>query len=441
MKSVLLALVLAAGCGSVKGPATPTDAPAIDADLTDADLTGMLSVVTQTESAASAGSGATVGSAQGMVDIVALAPNGVVTDALQTDATGHAQVKAYPGGSVTAIYRHTADSGADLVTFMGVKPNDTLTFGAYWSPTDNTPVGSMTLSWPAFPGATQYNLYTPCNGFGFGSGTTSFAISEIASCHHDPMGVITVAFDMNGVAAMGYSIVNFQNGGTAGLTGWQTAQPATASLTGLPPEVSNVFMNFSAVFNGGRLTFAEGAPSAQPTGGAATMMLNWASVGDRTVSQISLSRQGPYPSITVLDGLNPNARSVTVASPQLPPWVAGRIASTAARMAAWFPIGMPTHDGNVVIVNWFHTVMGATTASSWTFITPPEVSAFTFPALPSQFDDIEPHPEDGNNSQLHLLEIPTVNGYDDLRKLPAAAIACPTCAVANNVVQRIIESD
>ena len=85
--------------------------------------------------------------------------------------------------------------------------------------------------------------------------------------------------------------------------------------------------------------------------------------------------------------------------------------------------------------------MGTTSPYSWTFITPPDTTALTFPALPSQFDDTQPHPEDNSGYSIRLLEIPSVNGYDDLRKQPEAVLACPSCAVANGVIQRAIVSD
>ena len=440
MKSITLLLVLAAGCGSVKGMATPDAAKSADANTVDADESGMLSVVTQTRGPGGAG----VGSAQGMVDVVSLAGDGTLEDMVQTDATGHAMVKAYPGGTVTAIYRHTTDMGADLATFMGVKPGDNLTFGSYWTSNDNTNLGTMNLSWPAFPGATFYEVSTPCIfEQGFPSTTTGNPFSEQTSCHHDPMGVVTAAFNGSGLAALGFSLVNFQSGGSSGLAGWQTVSNATnvtANISGLPPEVTSVGFQMEAVANGGRPIFIEGS-NGQATGGAATLTVPWASIGDRAFSEVFLSRPGQYASIVVMDSLNASARGTTVAAPQLPPWITARIGSAAARMAVWIPVGPATHDGNVALINWSHTNMGTTSSYSWTFITPPDTTAITFPTLPSQFDDTQPHPEDPSGFQVHLLELPSVNGYDELRKQPEAVIACPSCAVASSVIPRAIVSD
>src|SRR6185369_16138682 len=124
--SLLWILALCA-CGKVNSN-TP-----VDADLTDADLTGMLNVGTQTRFFVSGGPA--VGAAQANVDVVSLRTNDTVADMVQTDASGHASLKVYPGGSITAIYQHPADMGADLVTYFGVQPNDVLTFGQRLSPT------------------------------------------------------------------------------------------------------------------------------------------------------------------------------------------------------------------------------------------------------------------------------------------------------------------
>jgi hypothetical protein len=442
MKWGCLACVLVLGCGSVVAPGQHDggiDGP--DADLTDADLTGNLTVTTQTYFAG----GGAIGAAQGMVDIVSLRPNETVADMLQTDASGHATVKAYPGGSVTAIYRHTADAGADLVTYMGVKPNDSLTFGKFWNSNDNTSLGSMTLSWPAYSGVSYYAIVTPC-GY-FTSTVQSYSgFTEYNYCHHTPMGVITAAFVNSGgntvIGAMSYTVVNFTAGGTQALNGWVAAGNGTANITGLPPEVTNVGVYFTAIANGGQPggSMFETYQGGQPTGGAATLTMPWANVGQRTFSQVYMYRQGQFSQMSVMDSLM--TPTTTIASPELPPWVSGVIGSIPGRMMTWFPIGTTNQDGNVVQVGWSH-MMGTTYSPfTWTFITPPEVSAFAFPKLPATFDDAQPHPEDNvNNYQVRLLKIPSMPGYDAFRGLPSAQVICPECTVEEGLIQRIIASD
>ena len=108
---------LFSGCGSVNtGP---------DASTTDADISGAATV--ETEAALFGGS---IGTNVGNIDIISMLPNNTVLETVKTDAAGNASIKVYPGGSVTAVYKHTVDMGADLITYVGVKPGDTLVFGS-----------------------------------------------------------------------------------------------------------------------------------------------------------------------------------------------------------------------------------------------------------------------------------------------------------------------
>src|SRR5512140_1647222 len=135
-RSGFLWMLVVCACGKVNN-----DTPA-DANLIDADETGMLSVATQSRFFAG---GTAVGAAQPSVDVVSVRPNNTLADMAQTDAGGHASLKVYPGGSVTAIYPHPAamDMGADLVTYFGVKPDDVLTFGQRFSPNTSNNLGAM----------------------------------------------------------------------------------------------------------------------------------------------------------------------------------------------------------------------------------------------------------------------------------------------------------
>jgi hypothetical protein len=443
----LLAVLFAAACGEVKGAqldAKPADAKAPDAP--DADLTGMATVITQTHF----GGGTGVGTLLGNVDVVSVLPNGMVHDQGKTDSSGHMSIKVYPGGSVTAIYRHTADTGADLVTFLGAKPSDTLTFGKYWQPPSGNTLGAMTMSWPAVSGATAYQIGIPCGVYYVGNVTSYASFNEYPQCDREPMGVIGVAANSTGqVVAMSYTFITFTANSNQPLTTfWQTASSATATVTGLPPEVTNASESFSIVTNNGTQNYSFGT-SAAPTGGAVTFTFPWVNTGERSVSQLQLQRGYSYATTSIFDALN--SLTVTVANPDLPPWLTADpfigfypevLANAAARKVEWLPAGPTNHTGNVVITSWSHTIGGTPTPFTWTFITPPDVTSFDLPKLPAIFDDAQPHPEDAMSAlQTAALQIPSItNGYDGLRALPEAELTCPACAVRLNLIPRVIVS-
>jgi hypothetical protein len=435
----LLWILALCACGKVSNN-TP-----VDANLIDADLTGMLNVVTQARFFVAGGPA--VGAAQANVDVVSVRPNNTVADMVQTDASGHASVKVYPGGSITAVYQHAADMGADLVTYFGVQPNDVLTFGQRFSPNTSNNLGSMTFSYPAVAAATSYDVIGPCGGAGAAAGTLQVTFSEFDSCHHDPMDVVFLAFNSTGqVINYNYlSSVAFQNGMTRSIGSWGTAGTAMVNLTGLPPEVQNITGEFLTVGNIGspdEEMFAR-TVSGQVTGGAYTNSFPWAPTGVRTEARLFMSRLGTYRTMQIVDSLQANSTTWTVASPALPPWLQTFTASAADQMGIMYLVGDGTYDAGMFRINWSH-VMGSTNVPFvWTFILPPQQTTFSFPKLPAQFAADLPQPQDSFGIQAHVIEIPSISGYDALRAIPEKSLICPgsfvpDCALRNNEFPRII---
>jgi hypothetical protein len=182
---------LVAGCGNVSGT-KPVDAGV------DADLGGDATVVTQAALFGTTG-------AVGNIDVVSMLPNNTVLAMAKTDASGNATIRVYPGGTVTAVYKHTVNMGSDLITWAGVKPGDKLIFsnrnpGTSGQPT--TAIGAQTYSWPTLAAASLYQVITACNNFGtfVGAPTLMVNINEFPTCHQDPtMTVFYAAFDANSV--------------------------------------------------------------------------------------------------------------------------------------------------------------------------------------------------------------------------------------------------
>jgi len=440
-RSGFLWMLVVCACGKVNN-----DTPA-DANLIDADETGMLSVVTQSRFFAG---GTAVGAAQPSVDVVSVRPNNTLADMAQTDASGHASLKVYPGGSVTAIYPHpmATDMGADLVTYFGVKPDDVLTFGQRFSPNTSTSLGTMTFTYPAVAGVNFYEVYGPCGAFGAAAGTLSVTMTEFSSCHHDPMDIVYLAFNTAG-QVINYSYINvpFQAGTSRAIGSWAAAKTAMVSVTGLPPEVLNLSATF---FNVGNLGSSDEemfgtSVSGQATGGAYTNSFAWGTTGVRTEARLSMSRPGTYRQMLLLDSLQSSATTWTVASPALPPWLQTFTASIADQMGIMYLVGDGAYDAAVFRINWNHVSGTTNIPFSWTFILPPKMTTFTFPKLPAQFAAYLPQPQDTFSTVAHVIEIPSIMTYDALRAIPEKSLICPgtfvpDCALRNNEFQRIIYS-
>ena len=184
----LLSSCLFLACGSVND-GRPIDGP----PGPDADLSGDATVSTK-----AAVTGQTVGMVIGDVELISTLPNGTVLATGKTDASGNATIKVYPGGMVTAVYRHISpDMGADMYTFVGVEPGDKLDFGQkVLSAGAATTIGTQTYTWPASPnGAVSvYRVQTSCNSTAVSAPTTtSPAMAEFSTCNKNPMRVMYTA--------------------------------------------------------------------------------------------------------------------------------------------------------------------------------------------------------------------------------------------------------
>lgn len=422
---------LLAGCGNVAGT-KPVDAGV------DADLGGDATVVTQAALFGTTG-------AVGNIDVISMLPNNTVLATAKTDASGNATIRVYPGGTVTAVYKHTVNMGADLITWAGVKPGDKLTFsnrnpGTSGQPT--TAIGAQTYSWPTLAAASFYQVFTACNSGSVSAPTLSIAMSEFPTCHQDPtMTVLYAAFDANSVLInFGIRSTAFVNAQTVALGSWATAATGTINITGLPPEVALLNGGFRSVIDPRFDLPVFGSYSGTPTGGAFTTTFKISQAGTRTVGSLNLGRTG-FRSMQILDSFSTSTTTQTVAAPVFPPWgQTSTIMSTALGMASWFVVPSPSssYQGQFLRVTWTHSISGVFHPSQWDFILPPGVTSLTFPALPAPLDGVLPAPQDTGSASTRVFDIPSITSYDMLRALPSGNIMCLECSVRAGDFQRVV---
>jgi len=444
---VALAIGLA-GCGKVADTT-------IDAVTPDADLTGNLRVITQTHVI---GSGS-LAAIQAGVTVFSTRPNDSVVDTQMSDSNGSAGLMIYPGGSVTAVYPHMLDNasnpgmqGTDLVTFVGVKDGDTLTFGTRFGPNTmgQTQVGTVTLNGT---NATNQDIfvYTPCQSsavfFQF-----PISLPVYNWCSASPWEVVVEFEQLSPTFALsyGYAAVTLSASKTGSISyNSNPAHPVTAMATGLPTEVTSVNFRLTGTINPGinfgNTTFSYSG-SGPPMGGALTTMLNPITTGDHFLGQMTVSRLGNYSATTLYDQLTTSAANWPIASPSLPPYLNGSVLFSDQSKAEWSiakTTEASTFDGTTVVFNWTHvtTVNGMTmnTPYTWTFIVPPDQTSLKLPTLPAQFTASAPQPMiDNIGMRVRLIEIPTVDGYDALRAIPERNTTCPDCAVRTGEIPRAI---
>jgi hypothetical protein len=403
----------------------------VDADLIDADLTATANVVTEL----------VPGTPAPMIDVVSLRPNQSVADHVQTDATGHASVHVYPGGSVTAIFPHTStsDMGADLATVSDVQPNDTLTFtppNAYGGGV-NMFVGQMSATWPALVGTSYYYLVTPC-GEWYAGGGTGYTFTEYSSCHRDPMSIAYIAFNPQG-QIIGYAYqtgVTFTNGGSTSISSWIAAKNLTLSVPVLPNDLQIVYTYPIEVLNGtrGYQAFAEDTNPMMPFSSSFTMP-----GGDRLVGYAVFVRHGNSTSQSVYDALP--GSTWNLAAPTELPWVTGEAFGLPDHKLVWFADGNQPYDGIGAIVGWVRQVTGPpamTNTYTWTFAIKPGETEYTFPQLPAPFDALMPTLDDQPSLEnLRLIDFPGVADWNAFRALPSQQFACAECQVYNGTYMHV----
>ena len=436
-------------CGSSKDD-QPIDAdPGPDADVdANVDPSGDATVSTK------AGvTGQPVGMAIADVELISTLPNGDMLATGKTDASGNATIKVYPGGTVTAVYRHTGtDMGADLFTFVGVEPGDKLDFGQklLFNGT-GTNIGSQTYTWPTSPnGAVAgYRVLTACStNLVLAPNTTSPPLAEFSLCNKTPMRIVYAATTPSPatLANCGSRVVTFSAGATVGLPAWSNAVTASGNLSGLPASVTNVNVGMRVVLNdASEISLAGGGPiSGAPTGGAFTGNFQWCpDVGERTSARVDLRRPNSGV-ITVLDALPASATSVTVSSPVVPPWVEPEfMTSTEMRSASWkfADEGTNAHDAVYLQLQYQQQINNMSFLGRWHVVMPPGTQSVNLPKLPAAFDDFQAKP--GVTlmfGRIYAIEVPTLTRYSELRALGMGFATCPDCAVRANEVQRVITS-
>jgi hypothetical protein len=405
-----MALVLALGaaaCGKVN---TFHDAGGDDDDtVVDANTATTLTVTTYSRT----GMRAIVSG----VDVVVIAADGTVRDQGITDADGHATLDARDGDSVTAVYREVG--GAEIVTYLGVKAGDELSFGRDGF-ADEPANGTMTVTWPEV-GANQYRIYHPCGStYEYAPSDLSATIERRPSCAVDTFDLFLVAFDSNGVLIRSGKIAGttFVDTGSAPLAQWQNPTAFTLSAVGLPPEVTSANLQATPMVNG-RQSYQVSA-SGTPADGEFSQTLAWGATGSPVLAIGLFQRGGGFGQQGVIEPIAANATQWQAQDAVTMPWIGQVIANAAARQVTWISDGEGAHDATVVFADWERTETdGGVVETRWFFIGPPGITSIEIPELPGTLAQYAPKDTDSiEQQQVVLFDIVADDGFDPIRARP-----------------------
>jgi hypothetical protein len=362
--------------------------------------------------------------------VVGINTDGSVVTAT-TGADGTAQLMLREGASVTAVYPEDAEHENDIRTYVGVKPDDNLTFGdAYY--TVQPPAGldgQMTVNWEAAPNAVRYYLYSPCTSNGYVTGLTT-SMQLYASCQAATMPLLIVAYD-DAYQIVGSVYLPAAAGGvgatvniTAGQWVTQAVNNIAISIAGLDPLVQYTYMRAYGQY-GPWISYSNNN-GADVKAGAASTALSVPATATSMYAQVELGRNGNYGRQDFYKaGPAPFALQHTNM-----PWIDGQaLVSFQQRRAIWFET-TGTYDAAVLYVEWSRSESKNTRYYNWTIILPPNVADFRFPEPPAQLAEFLPETTDNVGHDLSLVDLSSAASYDAARALPEWRLTNVSSAVA-----------
>lgn len=369
------------------------------------------------------------------------AVSGTHIEVATTDADGRATLTFPESGSITAEY--TGEEQVTLVTYLGVKPGDALQLGDRRQ-NHSLPLTPqrMTVTWAAFPGATQYYVHGPYTTGG-STGTT---------------GTLDV-YDAVGAQRVGVAL---------------EARDAASKLIG------SAFLPDVAYVPGGNVTFSETDWQALP------MAVNFRIDAVNAPSDIQLTAEsswGPFLNSYFTPGIDhvrfegplasnsfliPSAAARRVATAQLArndqagrQWF--RSTAAAAQTSATIDVGgrpwvtSATYDGASRVARWqlssferpydaatlqFEWLVSGRRLVSWRLVVPPDVTEIPFDVvMPPALVTLLPTTTTEVAKGLRLVDPSTVEGYDAARALPEWVLLNPYDSVVEGDDPAVVSAD
>jgi len=345
------------------------------------------------------------------IPVVFIEADGSLVGHPVTAADGTASADVHTGASATAVIAQA--NSTQIETVVGLVPGDHVNIGPSGAPA--TAVGSFSVSFPAYSGATSYNVYGPC---GSTSGTASPVVLQMQSdCKLDTMDLTVVPMDSggNGLAYLTKTGVAFVANGTTTMTGAYTGMSAfTATVTNIGSTVTQVGVGRFVPDTNGFSNQTSGAP----TNGMITLMAPGPSGTKALVSsQFSTANSQQ----AVLQSIAGNVQTYGLdAGMTLLPWVGPMVFDLANHkiMVPTSTAGTTSDAPDVFFVQaGYSRTVGMTTSNFMWVVIGPTATDVTLPVLPVDVGDVMPKATDTSQGLFGvMLEADTYNGYNDVRQ-------------------------
>jgi hypothetical protein len=344
------------------------------------------------------------------VPVVFVEADGTQAGAPVTGTDGTASADVHAGASVTVVV--TSANGTSLQTVLGAKPGDTIVIGP--STPASTSVGTFSVSFPTYSGATNYNVFGPCGSV---NGTTSpLTLTLYSNCKLDTMDITVVPRDANSndLAFLTKTGVAFTASGTTSVTGaYSNLLAFTATLTNVGANVTGANIYRYVPDQEGYYKSASGTP----TNGTLSVMTSGPS-GAKALITTSLNTATS--SQEVFQSIAGNVQTYGLDAPMtLLPWI-----NTPSLDAANHKIVITTDttgttndtpDVAFAQAGYSRTVGTTTQSFNW-LIVGATTADLTLPVVPMTVGDVMPKATDTMGGVVGaMLEADTVNGFDDIR--------------------------
>ena len=347
------------------------------------------------------------------------AANTLVSSAV-TDAAGKATLSLPDGGSVTAVYDNGGSKVPNLViTYVGVKPGDALTFGD--RTTEHAPTtgqtGTMTLSWAPVTNATHYRVYSPCYRTGYTMDTeATIDLAEYCQTPTAPVGLVAYDDSETVLASVLLPAAPYTPGSTLAIAANQwVAQPAgnlQIDLVNLDAAVTDADIGGVDELGAGELgpfwwSYPPITFRVTPKGGTASQVVSVAEAAPRKSAAAKLHHETRVGRIWAFKAATTSPVAIDTANA---PWIDTLTLAPDGRTVSWTQTA-GTYDAALLRFVW--------SAFDWTVILPPGVTMFEVPAPPAELAPYLPMAKDEVYLRTcQLVDLASAASYDALRALP-----------------------
>lgn len=417
------------GCGDDGGARKLPDAPLVEDGLTpDMIASGSVNITTMSRCCDVAANTPVAN-----VLVVAVNADGSLAGTAMTDAQGKASLDIREGATVTAVYPEDVDNETVITSYVGVKPNDELTFGDAYFEVDQAVTGAdgqMTINWPMVTNATSYVVYTPCETYGRSATGLTLSASLYEYCQTPTAPIVVTAFDANSVMLSSAYLPSapFTVGAVVNLVAndWvaQAADSATVSISSIDSAVTDLRLQAIARFPGYSVDDSY-YPDLKL--GEMSSMLSIPQTAPQKYARARLNRNGNYGEQNYFKG---GTSPFALTGVSLP-WINDEaIVSPSQYRVVWIETA-GEYDAAVLDLFWERYENKQYRQSRWRIVLPPGVADFRLGTPPAELAPFLPTDKDYLGSTLTLVDLSSAASYDAARALPEWRVANPEGAVAS----------